>query len=343
MFGRKPAANDLKEIVDKSRFKLVRKIAEGGMGAVYEAILYGAEGFEKTVAVKTIQESLSNDPEFVEMFIGEAKLVADLVHQYIVQIYQMGKVGPMYYMAMEYVEGVNLQEFMNRHYERRLKLPIDIGTYVISRVCRGLEYAHRKTDRAGNTLGVVHRDISPKNIMISTEGFVKLTDFGIAKARNLMKNQEGEVLMGKAQYMSPEQAQYMQTDGRSDLFSLGIVMWELLTGQTLFGSENTGIILENVVYKEIPPARRANPDIPEEVERIITKALQRDVNQRYQDASRMAYDLEYYMYHNRFGPTNVTLEKYMQRLFPEIFKTTPRRSDSEIFPADTDPAAKMKK
>ncbi|MEK7469831.1 MAG: serine/threonine-protein kinase [Planctomycetota bacterium] len=343
MFGKKPASNDLKEISDKVRFKLVRKIAEGGMGSVYEGVLAGGEGFEKTVAIKTIQESLSNDPEFIEMFIGEAKLVADLVHQYIVQIYQMGKVGSIYYMAMEYVEGVNLQEFMNRHYERRMKLPIDIGTYIISRVCRGLEYAHRKTDRAGNLLNVVHRDISPKNIMISTEGFVKLTDFGIAKARNLMKNQEGEVLMGKAQYMSPEQAQYMQTDGRSDLFSLGIVAWELLTGQTLFGSENTGIILENVVYKEIPPARRVNPEIPEEVERILNKALQRDMNNRYQDASRMAYDLEYYMYHNRFGPTNVTLEKYMQRMFPEIFKATPRRTDSEIFPADSDPAAKAKK
>jgi serine/threonine-protein kinase len=264
------------------------------------------------------------------------------VHQYIVQIYQLGKVGSIYYMAMEYVEGVNLQEFMNRHHERRLKLPIEIGTYIISRVCRGLEYAHRKTDRAGNLLGVVHRDISPKNVLISTDGFVKLTDFGIAKARNLMKNQEGEVLMGKAQYMSPEQAQYMQTDARSDLFSLGIVMWELITGSTLFGSDNTGVILENVVYKEILPASRVNPDIPPEVERIMTKALQRDVNQRYQDASRMAYDLEYFMYHNKFGPTNVTLEKYMQRLFPEIFKATPRRSDSEIFPADSNPGAQKK-
>ncbi len=343
MFGRKPNPSDLKEIVDKCRFKLVRKLADGGMGSVYEAVLSGGEGFEKTVAIKTIQESLSNDPEFVEMFIGEAKLVADLVHQYIVQIYQMGKVGNIYYMAMEYVEGVNLQEFMNRHYERRMKLPIDLAVYIISRVARGLEYAHRKTDRMGNPLNVVHRDISPKNIMISTEGFVKLTDFGIAKARNLLKNQEGEVLMGKAQYMSPEQAQYMQTDGRSDLFSLGIVMYELLTGQALFGSENTGVILENVVYKEIPPARRAAPEIPEEVDRILAKTLMRDMGQRYQDASRMAYDLEYYMYHNRFGPTNVTLEKYMQRMYPELFKSTPRRSDSEIFPADADPAGKSKR
>jgi serine/threonine protein kinase len=310
----------LEEIVDKSRFRLVRKIAEGGMGAVYEGIQYGAEGFEKVVAVKTIQESLSADPEFVEMFIGEAKLVADLVHQNIVQIYQLGKVQNFYYIAMEYIDGVNLQEFMNRHHELRLRVPIEIGTFIISRVCRALEYAHAKTDKSGHLLGVVHRDVSPKNIMISTEGNVKLTDFGIAKARNLMRDQEGDVLMGKAQYMSPEQAQYLHTDRRSDLFSLGIVMFELLSGQSLFGSDKTSVVLDNVVYKEIPRASLANPEIPAEVEKIMLKALERKVDRRYQDAGKMGYDLEYFMYHDRYGPTNVTMQKYLSKVFPELFR-----------------------
>lgn len=328
MLGKgKPA--ELKEIVDKNRFKLVRKIAEGGMGSVWEGIQFGAEGFQKVVAIKMIQESLSRDPEFVEMFIGEAKLVADLVHQNIVQMYQLGKIGNLYYIAMEYIEGVNLQEFMNRHFDLNLKVPVEIATFIISRVCRALEYAHRKTDKNGNLLGVVHRDVSPKNIMISTEGVVKLTDFGIAKAANLMRNQEGDVLMGKAQYMSPEQAQYMQTDKRSDIFSLGIVAYELMTGQSLFGSDKTAVILENVVYKEVGKPRTINPDLPEEVERILLKALERDVNKRYQDAGRMGYELEYYMYHNRFGPTNVTLEKYMNRLFPELFKNVAPRADED--------------
>ncbi|MBI5368532.1 MAG: serine/threonine protein kinase [Planctomycetes bacterium] len=302
---------------------MVRKIADGGMGSVYEGVQYGAEGFEKVVAIKAIQESLSKDAEFVEMFIGEAKLVADLVHQNIVQIYQLGKVGNIYYIAMEYLEGVNLQEFMNRHYELGLKVPVELGVFIISRVARALEYAHRKTDRNGNPLGVVHRDVSPKNVMISTEGVVKLTDFGIAKAANYMRNQEGDVLMGKAQYMSPEQAQYMQTDRRSDIFSLAVVMFELMTGQNLFGSDKTSVILENVVYREVPRPSTIIPDFPQDVERIMMKALERKVENRFQDAGRMGYELEYYMYHDRFGPTNVTLEKYMNRVFPELFRSQP--------------------
>ena len=317
--------DDLKEIVDKNRFEIVRKVAEGGMGAVYEARLLGSDGFEKTVAIKTIKESISADPQFVGMFIGEAKLVADLVHQYIVQIYQLGKTGSTYYMAMEFVNGVNVQDFVNRHRERGTKVPVDLATYVISRVCRGLEYAHTKRDRAGHLLGVVHRDISPKNVMISTEGVVKLTDFGIAKARNLMKDQEGEVLLGKVRYMSPEQAQFLATDARSDLFSLGVVMFEILAGQPLFGSGASGgttTILEEVASRVLPPLRSVLSDAPVEVERILSKALERDLSKRYQSAGEMAHDLEQYMYHDRFGPTAETLAKRMQETFPELFQAT---------------------
>ncbi|MBI5360551.1 MAG: serine/threonine protein kinase [Planctomycetes bacterium] len=320
MFKKSDSLPETKEILDKNRFKLIRKIAEGGMGSVYEAIQYGSDGFEKIVAIKTIQENISKDAEFVEMFIGEAKLVANLVHQYIVQIYQLGKVDNMYYIAMEYIDGVNLQEFVQRHHEMNVKLDMDLAIYVISRVCRALEYAHNKTDKYGNLLGVVHRDISPKNVMINTEGFVKLTDFGIAKAAHIMNNQEGDILMGKAPYMSPEQAQFMQTDRRSDIFSLGIVMFELLTHQPLFGGERTGVILDNVVYKDIPPPRSINPEIPENIEKIMVKALQKSLDKRYQDAGQMAYDLEYFMYHDRFGPTYVTVEQQMRKLFPEFYR-----------------------
>jgi serine/threonine protein kinase len=249
------------------------------------------------------------------------------VHQNIAQVYQLGKIGNMYYIAMEYIDGVNLQEFNNRHTQMNVKIPVDIGIYIISRVCRALEYAHGKIDRNGKHLGVVHRDISPKNILISTEGVVKLTDFGIAKAANYMRDQEGEVLMGKAQYMSPEQAQFMSTDRRSDIFSLGIVMHELLSGQALFGGERTQVILENVVCKPVPKPRAINASIPEEVEKLMLKALERDPAKRYQDAGEMAYELEYYMYNNRFGPTMVTIQKYMDKLFPELYRTAGPRKD----------------
>lgn len=316
-------AKSLDELVDTTHFKLVKKIAEGGMGAVYEVRQLGAEGFEKTMALKIILEDYSTNPEFVEMFIGEAKLVADLVHQNIVQIYQLGKIGNIYYIAMEYINGVDLGAFMDRHVSMGVKLPVDMVTFIVSRVCRGLEYAHAKTDRESHPLGVVHRDISPGNIMMTWEGVVKVTDFGIAKARKLMKDREGEVLLGKIQYMSPEQAEFKQTDGRSDIFSLGVVMYELLSGQPLFTDENTVVALRNVSAKTIPPIRSVNQQVPEDVEKILNKALERDRNWRYQTAGEFGYDLEYYMYNNRFGPTNVTLEKYLAKLFPDKKKKKP--------------------
>jgi serine/threonine-protein kinase len=309
-------SDEFSELIDTTRFKVVRRIAAGGMGAIYEVKQLGAEGFEKTMAVKTILQNYTADPEFVEMFIGEAKLVADLIHENIVQVYQLGKVRNMYYIAMEFVNGVDLGAFLDRHKELGIELPVEIATFIVSRVCRGLEYAHSKTDKEGQPLGVVHRDISPGNIMMTWGGVVKITDFGIAKARNLMRDREGELLLGKIQYMSPEQAAFKQTDGRSDIFSLGIVMYEILSGVPLFAGESTIVALREVSTKKIEPIRTLNPQVPPDVEKILSRALERDLSKRYQTAGEIGYDLEYYMYHNRFGPTNVTLEHYLARLFP---------------------------
>jgi len=305
---------------------LVRKIAEGGMGSLYEAVLHGPRGFSKTVALKTILESYSNDEQFVDQFIGEAKLVADLVHQNICQVYHLGMVGQRYFIAMEYIGGVNLRQLMDRHRDKAMRLPPELGTFIISRVCRGLEYAHGKRDRRGELIGVVHRDISPGNIMISTEGEVKLTDFGVAKARNLMRHlQEGQVRVGKLAYMSPEQARFEPTDARSDLFSLGVVMYELLTGNKPFAAATSEETQRNLQEKEIPPPRALNPDIPEGVERILLKALERDLERRYESAGEMGYDLEYEIYHKGYGPTIVVLEKHLRTLFPELFVQGERR------------------
>ncbi|MCA8938238.1 MAG: serine/threonine protein kinase, partial [Planctomycetes bacterium] len=200
--GNEGSLGEMAVIKDTNTFQLVRKIAEGGMGAVYEARQLGAEGFEKTMAVKTILEEFSANDDFTDMFIGEAKLVADLIHQHIVQIYQLGKFHRHYYIAMEYINGVNLEEFIEKHQQFEKRIPTEFCVYIASRVARALEYAHKKRNRHGELLGIVHRDVSPKNIMIEAEGVVKLTDFGIAKARNIMKDKEGDVLMGKVQYMS---------------------------------------------------------------------------------------------------------------------------------------------
>ena len=308
------------EFQDTYHFKLARLLAEGGMGNIYEAILCGDEGFEKRVAIKMVREEFSNEKDFVKLFIGEARLVADLVHQNIVQIYKLGKVENSYYIAMEYVHGVNLRELMAKHEEVGTKIPVELGAFIISRVCRGLEYAHAKTDPQGNPLGVVHRDINPNNLMIATEGEVKITDFGVAKAQNFMEDKEGKVIMGKAPYMSPEQAKGGKTDKRSDIFSLGTVMFELLTGESLFShGEDVKQVMENVCSMTIPPPRQLNPEIPEALEAIILKALERDLAKRYPDAGKFGYDLEYFMYHKGYGPTIQTLEKHLRLLFPKLY------------------------
>lgn len=310
----------MEEIKDEFHFRLNRLLAEGGMGNIYEATLLGSEGFEKRLVIKLIREEFSKAKDFVGLFIGEAKLVADLIHQNIVQIYKLGKTNGQFYIAMEYVHGVNLRQLMDKHHELGTIMPVELGAFIISRVCRGLEYAHAKTDPDGIPLGVVHRDINPNNLMIATEGEVKITDFGVAKAKNVMEDKEGSVIMGKAPYMSPEQAKGKVTDRRSDVFSLGIVMYELLTGQGLFGhGEDARAIMKNVCEAAIPAPRELNPEIPEQLEKIIMKALERDLDKRYPDAGKFGYDLEYFMYHKGYGPTIQTLEKHMRLMFPELY------------------------
>jgi serine/threonine protein kinase len=308
----------LSTIQDTNTFKLVRKLAEGGMGAVYEATQLGSDGFEKRMAIKTILEDFTNNEEFVEMFIGEAKLVADLIHQHIVQIYQLGKSGRSYYMAMEYIHGVNLEQFIDRHHQYKKRIPTELCVYICSRVARALEYAHKKRNVQGELLGVVHRDVSPKNVMIDTEGVVKLTDFGIAKARNLMKDKEGDVLMGKVQYMSPEQAAFEQTDGRSDIFSLGVVLYELLAGRNIFADDDTLVCIENVQKKPITPISHYNPNVDDDLQRVLDRMLERDKSKRYQDGGEAATDLEFYIYKGGYGPTFSTLSDYLLHLFPEF-------------------------
>ncbi len=305
----------MEELSTEIKFVPTRLIARGGMGEVFEASLHGMEGFAKTVAVKAIMTDLADDPEFVNLFIGEAKLVADLVHNHIAQVYGLWCKDRIYYMVMELVEGVSSADFIDEHIRKTKPLPVELGAYIASRVARALEYAHDKKGRDGLPLGIVHRDVSPRNILLSWEGVVKLTDFGIAKAARFMRDREGEVLMGKVEYMSPEQAAYMPTDGRSDVFSLGIVLYELLAGRQLFAVEDVEETLRRVTGMPIPDVRDACPEVPEALAKVLAKALDRDLDERYQSAGEFALDLEQYMYGDRFGPTLVTLSKYLADLF----------------------------
>lgn len=305
----------IKHIFNELHYEMTRKIAEGGMGVVYEAMQLGAGNFKKVVAVKLIREEYSAIEEFQNNFIGEARLVADLIHTNIVQTYHLGQVGGQYFMVMEFVKGVNLEQFLERHRQLGKPLPIDLAAFIISRIARGLTYAHTKCDREGRHLNIVHRDIGPKNIMIAQEGDVKLTDFGIAKALDLMYNEEGKVIAGKDEYLSPEQATYAVTDARADLFPLGIVLTELLLGKNLFRSHDRAQSRKNILSMPIPQFSMLRPDIDPKLEAIIQRALQRDRDKRYQSAYQMMTDLELYLYSDRYGPTNEKLSVYLKEIF----------------------------
>src|SRR5437867_3019324 len=279
------------------RYDIVRKIYEGGMGIVYEAEQHGARNFVKRLAIKVVRQSYANQKQFIDNFIGEAKLVADLIHTNIVQTYHLGEAKGVYYIAMELIRGVNLEQFSEQLAEKQRLLAIDMAVFIASRVVRGLAYAHSKTDRDSKPLGIVHRDVSFKNVMIAFEGDVKLTDFGIAKARGFLTDNEGEVVAGKADYMSPEQANFQITDKRSDLFSVGVVLAHLLLGRNIFKGETPDESRKRILHAPIPDFRELDQRIDATLNDILHRCLARDLKQRYPVADDLLYALEHYIYH----------------------------------------------
>ena len=302
-------------IQNEFRYEIVRKIFEGGMGIVYEAEQRGARDFVKRVAIKIIRPNFASQKMFIENFVGEAKLVADLIHTNIVQTYQLGEANGVAFIAMELIRGVNLEQFTHQLADKQHTLPKELAVFITSRVARGLAYAHAKADKNGKPLGIVHRDVSFKNIMIAFEGDVKLTDFGIAKAKGFLTDQEGEVVAGKPDYMSPEQADFQITDRRSDLFSAGIVLSHLLLGRNIFKGASADESRHRILNQPIPDFRALDSRIDAELNDILHHCLARDPNRRYPNADQMMYELEYYMYHAGYGPTNETLGKFIRDLF----------------------------
>ena len=302
-------------IQNEFRYEIVRKIFEGGMGVVYEAEQHGARNFVKRVAMKVIRQNYANQKQFIENFVGEAKLVADLIHTNIVQTYHLGEARGIYFICMELINGVNLEQFAQQLAQKNRVLPAELAVFITSRVARGLAYAHSKTDLTGKTLGIVHRDVSFKNIMIAFAGDVKLTDFGIAKARGFLQDNEGEVVAGKADYMSPEQADFQITDKRSDIFSAGVVLGNLLMGYNIFKGANADESRDRIMTMPLPDYCQLNPRIDARLNEILHRTLARDLEQRYATADELLYDLEYYIYHQGYGPTNETLGKFIREVF----------------------------
>jgi len=303
-------------IESDSEIQLIRRIAQGGMSVVYEALQRGTAGFSKRVAVKMMLTKYTDDQKFLELFVDEAKLVADLVHENIVQTHHLGLTeGSNFYIVMEFVEGISMHEFILHHRLNDIQIPEKLAVHIVSRIARGLSYAHQAVDRSGNPLNIVHRDICPSNIMISNEGITKITDFGVAKAKSNSLNTD-KWLMGKVPYMSPEQAACRELNFRSDVYSLGAVLFELLSGRCL-RSEDANPREDN--FAEIPiPWDLLPKDTGKTLIGLLEKMLNPDPECRSVNTNDLAVALEYYIYKDGYGPTIQTVRDYILETFPNL-------------------------
>jgi serine/threonine protein kinase len=268
-------------------YELVRRLGVGGMAEVYVARARSVAGFEKVVALKTIHARFSEDPEFTQLLVEEANITAQLSHRNIVQVIDLGVVDETHFIAMELVDGIDLSRLLTVARERRMRISPRVAAYVCREVCDGLEHAHRKAGPDGKPLRIVHRDVSPPNILVSHSGEVKITDFGIAKASLRAVKTGTGVVKGKYAYMAPEQARALAIDHRADLFALGCVLYELATGRPVYPDAALPILLDRVARVVFEPPERARPELPGPLVEIIAKALQPSPDARYATARAM--------------------------------------------------------
>ena len=275
------------------KYELVRKLATGGMAEVFLAKAEWARGVERTVVVKRILSHLAEDQNFIDMFLSEAKLAAQLSHPNIVQIFEFGETEGVYYLAMEYVDGPNLRTLAARAHEQKRPIDFRVCAKMISESCEALAYAHELTDPiTGQALQLVHRDISPDNIILSKSGAVKVMDFGIAKAATQSHQTKTGLIKGKLAYMAPEQLKTKGIDRRADVYALGVVLYELVAGAKPYDAESEVTMMHAVLYEPMVPIRQRRPDVPAELETIVNKALAHDRDERYPDCRTFHQDLE---------------------------------------------------
>lgn len=277
-------------------YLLLERVSVGGMAEVYKAKEYGVDGFERTVAVKRILPHVAEDDEFIAMFKDEAKIAVQLAHGNIAQIYNLGNENESFYIALEYIAGRDLRAIFQKGQQAGKPMPVPQVCYVIMKICEGLDYAHNKKDKYQRPLSIIHRDVSPPNILVSYEGEVKLIDFGVAKAAGRASRTQAGILKGKFGYMSPEQVRGMPLDRRSDVFSVGVVLFETLTGTRLFQAETDFATLEKVRAVEVPRPTSLNPEIPKPLENIMYKALAREPETRYQSSIELHDELQAFMF-----------------------------------------------
>ncbi|MHB8417312.1 MAG: serine/threonine-protein kinase [Myxococcales bacterium] len=300
------------------RYRLTRKIATGGMAEIWLASADGPEGFRKRLVVKKILPHLADDEEFVRMFLDEARIAARLNHPNIVQIFDLGEADGSYFIAMEYVPGKDLRRAYQDSAKAKNTLPAPLIVRVLIESAKALDYAHRATDDQGRPLHIVHRDISPQNILVTFQGGVKIVDFGIAKAADQATQTRAGVLKGKYSYMSPEQAAGDPVDARTDIFALGIVGYELATGFRLFKRENEVATLQAVRDCKVPPPSTVSREVPRALDRLLLKALAKRPDERYATAGQLAMDLEEFLLAGQYAASSTHLAEFMRGLYPDL-------------------------
>jgi hypothetical protein len=299
------------------RYVLVDRLGAGGMAEVFRAVAIGPEQFQRVVVVKRILPHLTENPSFVRMFIDEATLCGRLSHPNIIQVYEFGREEGSYFIAMEYVEGRNLATLLGQLSERGETVPVNVTADIVRQACLGLGYAHALAGSDGKPLHIIHRDVTPSNIMISYAGAVKILDFGIARVANMARisSTDAGQVKGKSSYLAPEQVRGAPFDHRVDIFSTGIVLHEALTGRRLFKGANPVHTLELIEHLRIPAPSRLNPAVPARLDQIVVRALARDPAARYQSALDMAEELEEFLLERRHSSQEVT--RFMRGLFGE--------------------------
>ncbi|MBN1282708.1 MAG: serine/threonine protein kinase, partial [Proteobacteria bacterium] len=312
------------------QYYIMEKVAQGGMAEIYRGLAYDVHGIsQREVCIKKILPHLSADREFIGSLIDEAKLAVRLVHGNIAQTYDLGKVGDDYYMVMEYVEGATISQINKRCIARGTLVPIPIAVYLASEVAAGIDYMHRRTDDSGVPLHIVHRDISPQNIMVSFSGTVKIIDFGIAKPAFKASGTDSGLLKGKFAYMSPEQAMGEPLDHRSDIFSLGIILHEILSGRRLFKAEDSRETIRNVRKALVEPLVNTRPEIPDELDRVVMKALTKDRRHRHPFASELRDELVKFLHKHYPDFLSSDVANFVQELFKdEMGRARPLEADS---------------
>jgi serine/threonine protein kinase len=303
----------------------VDRLAVGGMAEVFVAVAQGAEGFEKPVVIKRLLPELARMQRFQQMFLDEARIMLSLQHGNIVQILDMGRMEGVPFLTIEYVHGKDLRTILRRAQDSSIQLPHPLAAYIVGEVCRALDYAHRKTDDEGRPLNIVHRDVNPANILVSHEGEVKVSDFGLAKARDNLEQSDSGIIKGKLSYLSPEQALGKEVDNRSDIFSLGTTLYEMTCGKRPFEAATDAAVVIKVREGTFPSPSEVVPGFSPELEAVILRAMRRDPAERYQTANQMRDDIGRYLQTLPVQPSDRELMEFVNGLFPE------RRSNSSLF------------